>query len=45
LTKRPIGENIFLGKETQIWIGKESMRILKGLIKYIDDLIARKIDF
>jgi hypothetical protein len=46
LTKGPIGENIFIcGKEIQIWIGKDSMRIFKGLINLIEDLIARKINF
>jgi len=46
LTKGPIGENIFIwGKEIQIWIGKDSMRIFKGLINLIEDLIARKISF
>jgi hypothetical protein len=33
LTKGSISENIFiLGKEIQIWIGKDLMRILEGLI-------------
>jgi len=46
LTKGPIGENIFIwGKEIQIWIGKDSIRILEGLINFIEDLIARKIIF
>jgi hypothetical protein len=46
LTKGPIGENIFIWcKEIQICIGKDSMRILEGLINFIKDLIARKIDF
>ena len=41
--KSPTSENIFIqGKETQIWIGKDSMRILNGLINFIEDLIARK---
>jgi len=35
----------YLGKETQIWICKDSMRILEGLINFIEDLIARKISF
>jgi len=46
LTKGPIGENIFIwGKEIQIWIGKDLKRILEGLINFIEDLIARTIDF
>jgi hypothetical protein len=45
LTKGLFGKNIFIcSKEIQIWIGKNSMRILKGLINFIKDLIARKID-
>jgi hypothetical protein len=46
LTKCPIGKNIFIqDKKIQIWTGKDSMRILKGLINLIEDLIARKINF
>jgi hypothetical protein len=46
LTKGPIGENIFIwGKEIQIWRGKDLKRILEGLINFIEDLIARTIDF
>jgi hypothetical protein len=46
LTKGSVGENIFIwGKEIQIWIGKDRMRILEGVINFIEDLIARKIDF
>jgi len=46
LTKGSIGENIFIwGKEIQIWIGKDLMRILKGLINFIEDLIVRKNSF
>jgi len=46
IDKGPIYENIFIwGKEIQIWIGKDLMRILKGLINFIEDLIARKINF
>jgi hypothetical protein len=46
LTKDPFDENIFiLGKEIQIWMGKDSMRILKSLINFIDDLTPRKISF
>jgi hypothetical protein len=33
-----------LGKEIQIWIGKDSIRILEGLINFIEDLVARRID-
>jgi hypothetical protein len=41
LTKGPFGENIFIwGKEIQIWIGKDSMIILEGLINFITELIA-----
>jgi hypothetical protein len=32
------------GKEIQIWIGKDSIRILEGLINFIEDLVARRID-
>jgi len=46
IDKRPIGDNIFIwGKEIQIWMSKVSIRILKGLINFIEDLIARKISF
>ena len=46
IDKGLIYENIFIwGKEIQIWIGKDLMRILKGLINFIEDLIARKINF
>jgi len=46
IDKGPIYENIFIwGKEIQIWIGKDLMRILKGLINFIEDLIVRKINF
>jgi hypothetical protein len=46
LTKDPFGQNIFIwGKEIQIWMSKDSMTILKGLINFIEDLIARKINF
>ena len=35
------GENIFIqGKEIQIWITKDLMLILEGLINFIEDLIA-----
>jgi len=45
-TKGPIGENIFIwGKEIHIWMVKDSMRILKGLIIFIEDLFVRKISF
>jgi capsule polysaccharide export protein KpsC/LpsZ len=45
-TKGPIGENIFIwGKEIRIWMVKDSMRILKGLIIFIEDLFVRKISF
>ena len=46
LTKDSTGENIFVwGKGTQIWMGKDKMRILEGLINFIKDLIAMKISF
>jgi hypothetical protein len=46
IDKGLIGENIFIwGEELQIWIGKDSMRILEGLINLIEDLIAGKINF
>jgi hypothetical protein len=46
IDKGLIGENIFIwGEEIQIWIGKDSMRILEGLINLIEDLIAGKINF
>jgi hypothetical protein len=32
-------------KEIQIWINKGPIMILEGLINFIEDLIARKIDF
>jgi len=32
-------------KKIQIWIGKDSMKILEGLINLIEDLIVRKISF
>jgi hypothetical protein len=39
-------ENIFMwGKEIQIWMSKDMIRILKGLINFIEDLIPRKISF
>jgi hypothetical protein len=46
LTKALWWKYVFIwGKETQIWVGKNSVRILEGLINFIDDLIARKISF
>jgi hypothetical protein len=46
LTKGLIDENIFIwDKKIQIWIGKDSMKILEGLINLIEDLIIRKISF
>jgi len=46
LTKDPFDENIYIwGKETQIWMSKDLMRILEGLINFIEDLIARNINF
>jgi hypothetical protein len=46
LTKDLFGENICIrGKEIQIWISKDLMSILEGLIIFIKDLIARKINF
>jgi hypothetical protein len=46
LTKGLIGENIFIwGKEIQIWMVKDSIRILEGLINFIEDLFVRKINF
>jgi hypothetical protein len=46
IDKGLIGENIFIwDEEIQIWIGKDSMRILEGLINLIEDLIAGKINF
>jgi hypothetical protein len=46
LTKGPIGENIFIwGKEMKILMFKDPIRILKDLINFIKDLIARKISF
>jgi len=45
LTNGLFSENIFIwDKEIQICIGKDSMRILEGLINFIENLIARKID-
>jgi hypothetical protein len=44
LTKGPIGVNIFIwGKEIQIWMVKDAIRILKGLIdckenKFLDSI-------
>jgi hypothetical protein len=35
----------YLGKEIKLWIGKDLIRILEGLINFIEDLIGRKIDF
>jgi len=41
LTKGLFSENIFIwGKEIKIWIGKDSMIILEGLINFIAELIA-----
>jgi hypothetical protein len=46
IDKRPYWWKYFyLGKEIQIWIGKDLKRILEGLINFIEDLIARTIDF
>jgi hypothetical protein len=46
LTKNPFDENICIwGKEIQIWMSKDSMRILEDLINFIEDLITRKINF
>jgi len=46
LTKGPIGENIFIwGKEMKILMFKDPIRILKDLINFIKDLIAREISF
>jgi hypothetical protein len=46
LTKDLFSENIFVwGKEIQIWMSRESMRILEGLINFIEDLIMREISF
>jgi hypothetical protein len=43
LTKELFGENICIwGKEIQIWMSKDLMRILEGLANFIEDLIARK---
>jgi len=36
---------LIYGKEIQIWMSKDSLRILKGLINFIKDLIVRKISF
>lgn len=45
-TKVPFNENIFIWcREIQIWTSKNSMKILKDLINFIDHLIARKIKF
>jgi len=35
---------LFRVKKIQIWIGKDSIRFSEGLINFIEDLIARKID-
>jgi hypothetical protein len=35
----------YLGKEIKLWIGKDLIKILEGLINFIEDLIGRKIDF
>jgi hypothetical protein len=35
----------YLGKKIQIWMSNVSIRILKGLINFIEDLIASKISF
>jgi len=44
LTKDLFDKNIFIwGKEIQIRIGKCSIKILKGLINFIGDLIGKKI--
>jgi len=44
--KDPFDGNIFIeGKEIQIWMSKDSMRILKCLINFIKDLIVRKSVF
>jgi hypothetical protein len=46
LTKDPFGENILIwGKEIQILMSMDSMKILEGLINFIKDLIVRKISF
>jgi len=46
LTKDPFSESICIwGKEIEIWIRKDLMSILKGLINFIEDLIVRKINF
>jgi len=46
LTKSPIDENICTwGKEIQIWIVKDSKRILEGLINLNEELITRKLVF
>jgi hypothetical protein len=46
LAKGSIDEIIFIwGIKTQIWIGKDSIRILEGLINFIENLIVRKINF
>jgi len=36
---------VFGGKEIQIWMNKNSIRILKGLINFFEDLDAKKINF
>jgi hypothetical protein len=36
---------VFEGKEIQIWMNKNSIRILKGLINFFEDLDAKKINF
>jgi len=46
LIKDPFGENIFiLNKKIQIWMTKNSIRILEGLINFIEDLLVRKGSF
>ena len=35
----------FGGKEIQIQIGEDSMRISEGLFNFIEDLIERNFDF
>jgi len=45
LTKDPFNDFFFWVKEIQIWMGKDSMRILEGLINFIEDLIARNQSF
>jgi hypothetical protein len=46
LKKDLLDENICIwGKEIQIWMKKNSIRILEGLINFIEDLVANKINF